>query len=67
MSFLVGEESSLPSQTPVTMWPVNPMNQASRKSCDVPVLPAASQPGRSARRAVPPAIVSRIIESIIAT
>jgi hypothetical protein len=43
------------------------MNQASRKSCDVPVLPAAGQPGSSALRAVPLISVSCIIAFIIAT
>ena len=64
---LVGELSSLPSHTPVTIWLVKPMNQASRKSCEVPVLPAASQPGRSAFLAVPTSSVCRIIAFIMPT
>ena len=43
------------------------MNQASRKSWLVPVLPAACHPGRWARRAVPLVSVSRIMAFIIAT
>ena len=66
VAFLVGELSSLPSQTPVTSLPVKPMNQASRKSWLVPVLPAAVQPGSSALRAVPEISVSCIIVFIIA-
>ncbi len=59
--------SSLPSQTPVTRCAVYPMNQASRKSCDVPVFPAAGQPGNAALCAVPIVSVSAIIWFIIAT
>ena len=43
------------------------MNQASRKSWLVPVLPAAVQPGISALRAVPESSVSCIMVFIIAT
>ena len=43
------------------------MNQASRKSCDVPVLPAAGQPGNTAYCAVPTVSVSRIIAFIMPT
>ena len=43
------------------------MNQASRKSWLVPVLPAAVQPGISALRAVPLINVSCIMVFIIAT
>jgi hypothetical protein len=43
------------------------MNQASRKSWLVPVLPAAAQPGSCALWAVPMVSVSRIIEFIMAT
>ena len=43
------------------------MNQASRKSWLVPVLPAAIQPGISALRAVPLSSVSCIMVFIIAT
>ena len=43
------------------------MNQASRKSWLVPVLPAAIQPGSSALRAVPLSSVSCIMVFIIAT
>src|SRR5260370_14502299 len=67
VAFLVGELSSLPSQTPVTRLAVYPMNQASRKSWLVPVLPAAIQPGISALRAVPLSIVSCIMVFIIPT
>ena len=41
------------------------MNQASRKSCDVPVLPAADQSGKAALCAVPMVNVSAIIAFII--
>jgi predicted metal-dependent hydrolase len=43
------------------------MNQASRKSWLVPVLPAAIQPGMSALRAVPLSRVSRIMVFMAAT
>ena len=43
------------------------MNQASRKSWLVPVLPAEVQPGMSAFFAVPLAMVSCIMVFIIAT
>ena len=43
------------------------MNQASRKSWLVPVLPAAGQPGSAALCAVPMVSVCGIISFIIAT
>src|SRR5882724_12024402 len=44
VTFFIGELSSLPTHTPVTSSAVKPMNQASRKSWPVPVLPAAGRP-----------------------
>ena len=46
---------------------MKPTNQASRKSWLVPVLPAMSQPGISAFRAVPMTKVWCIMSFIIAT
>jgi hypothetical protein len=43
------------------------MNHASRKSCEVPVLPAAGQPGSATFCAVPMVKVCAIISFIIAT
>ena len=37
----IGELSSFPTHTAAAYWFVNPMNHASRESCDVPVFPAA--------------------------
>src|SRR3546814_3898997 len=48
VTLFIGVESSLPNQTPVTSSAVKPMNQASRKSWLVPVLPAAARPGCAA-------------------
>src|SRR3546814_13805814 len=48
VTLYIGVESSLPNQTPVTSSAVKPMNQASRKSWLVPVLPAAARPGCAA-------------------
>src|SRR5258707_14434380 len=45
---LVGELSSLPTQTPTTSSGVKPMNQASRQYCLVPGLPADGPAMRAA-------------------
>lgn len=50
-SFIVARSALLPIHTAVASWGVNPTNQASPLSSDVPVLPAV---GCSANRALPP-------------
>ena len=58
---------SLPSQTPVTMAEVKPMNRASLASWVVPVLPPKSQPPTLARLPVPTSTAVRSISSICAS